>query len=153
MNDLDETALDECAGIGGGLGFGMVDWNGDRVFQGPKCATPTIGAVADANNDGVCITLGTDGLPNSAVVLDDILTPTDVPISINDGPDRVCDSLASPDDVQVTPLNGTPIQPALLKSFNDWAGLKFEFLHLANFAPGVSSPGTDEADPDTIKSA
>jgi uncharacterized repeat protein (TIGR01451 family) len=155
MNDLDETELDECAGIGGNLGFGGNNWNGDTVFEGPTCAAPnnTKGGVADTNNDGVCITLGTNGTSDSAVVFDDILTPPAVPVSINDGPDRFCDTPAVTDDVQVTAVNVTPIQPSLLKSFNDWAGLKFEFLHLANFQPGVSSPGTDEADSDMIRAA
>ena len=156
MNDLDETSLDECAGIGGGLGFGAVNWNGDGVFQGPTCGPPnTAGAVADTNNDGVCITFGVNGAPDSAAVLDDTVTPPPpgIAVSINDGPDRVCDTLASTDDVQVTALNVTPIQPTLLKSFNDWGGLTFDFRHLANFAPGVSSPVADEPDPDSIRAA
>ena len=30
---LDERSLDECVGIGGGLGFGAIDWNGNGVSR------------------------------------------------------------------------------------------------------------------------
>lgn len=150
MNDLNETSLDECAGIGGGLGFGAVNWNGDGVFQGATCAPPnTTNAVADVNNDGVCVTFGPNAT-RSPVVLDD----GDVGPSINDGPDRICNSIATDvDDVQTTPVNTTPSQPDVLKSFNDWGGLVYAFRNLPNFANGVASPVRDEPDPDTIRRA
>src|SRR6185295_712168 len=37
---LDERDLDECLGIGGGLGFGKVDWNGNKVFEGVSQCGP-----------------------------------------------------------------------------------------------------------------
>jgi len=157
MNDLNETSLDECAGIGGGLGFGAVNWNGDRVapggaalFQGATCAAPNnTNVVADANNDGVCVTFGPDAV-RSPVVPDDI----NVGPSINDGPNRVCNSKATDaDDVQTTAVNAIPTQPDLLKSFNDWRGIVYAFSDLPNFANGVASPVADEPDPDTLRRA
>jgi hypothetical protein len=53
LPDLDETALDECAGIdGGSLGYGPMDWDGDLTFEGPSCAVPTAAVAADVNGDG-----------------------------------------------------------------------------------------------------
>ncbi|HYA46911.1 MAG TPA: hypothetical protein VEF92_05110 [Burkholderiales bacterium] len=169
MNDLNETSLDECAGVGGGLGFGSVNWNGDRVFpggpalfQGATCAAPNNGsnAVADVNNDGVCITFGPNGAQDSAVVLDDNLTcPSFLcpgpgnPGSINDGPNRICNSQAAADDVQLASVGTTPGQPDLLKSFNDWGGLVFGFRDHPSFSDGVASPVKNEADPDAIRLA
>jgi hypothetical protein len=73
MSDLDERNLDECAGIGGGLGFGRMDWDGDGVFRGATCTPPDFhdrNAVADTNNDGLCITFGPNGLQKFARVGD-----------------------------------------------------------------------------------
>ena len=146
--DLDETSLDECAGLGTLLGFGAVNWNGDAVFQGATCAAPnTTNAVADTNNDGVCITFGTNNSQDSVLVGDDVATGS----SLNDGPDRVCNTPVTTDDVQVVPVNSTPIQPAVLKSFNDWGGIVYNFRDQPNFANGVASPVPDEPDADTLR--
>ncbi len=52
---LNETSLDECVGIDGGLGFGPVNWNGNGVFEGvTDCVPPNNSNVAaDVNGDGV----------------------------------------------------------------------------------------------------
>ncbi len=161
MPDLDETSLDECAGVGGGLGFGAMNWNGDGVFDGATCAPPkNSNTVADTNNDAVCITFGPNNAQNSPVVLDDNLTCPALlcprpgnPGSINSGPDRVCDTAVGGDDLQLTAVGFTPGQPTVLRSFDDWAGLDYEFRTLPNFADGVASPVANEADPDTLREA
>jgi hypothetical protein len=49
---LDETALDECAGIDAGtLGYGPMNWDGGG-FSGPTCGTPGLTVSADINGDG-----------------------------------------------------------------------------------------------------
>jgi uncharacterized protein DUF4114 len=51
---LNETSLDECVGIGGGLGFGPVDWNRNALLQGvTDCVPPNnTNVAADVNGDG-----------------------------------------------------------------------------------------------------
>src|SRR5207247_11316160 len=132
------------------------DWNGDGAFQGVTCLPPdgNTNAPADVNNDGICITFGPNGAQDAVVAADDNVTCPNLlcpgpgnPGSINDGPNRVCNTAAAPDDVQVTPMNLTPGQPDILKSFDDWSGLVYEFRTLPNFANGVSSPVQNEPDP------
>ena len=37
---LNETDLDECVGLGGGLGMGPVDWNGNRITRSSRAVRP-----------------------------------------------------------------------------------------------------------------
>ena len=55
---LDERSLDECIGIGGGLGFGSVDWNGNSVLEGQPVAAHRRQLAADVNSDGGCVSAG-----------------------------------------------------------------------------------------------
>lgn len=50
---LDETSLDECSGIDdGALQFGAVDWNGNTILEGTRCAAPnTANVSANINGD------------------------------------------------------------------------------------------------------
>jgi uncharacterized repeat protein (TIGR01451 family) len=51
---LREPSLDECLGIGGGLGFGAVNWDGDALLEGTTCPAPnTQNVSADINFDNL----------------------------------------------------------------------------------------------------
>jgi uncharacterized repeat protein (TIGR01451 family) len=52
---LNEGDLDECVGIGGGLGFGPVDWDVDTLLEGmTQCQPPNnMNVMADINKDGI----------------------------------------------------------------------------------------------------
>lgn len=151
LPDLNETSLDECVGIGGGLGFGPRNWNGKNGIEGvTNCQPPNnSNPIADTNNDGICIQPGTNNTLDSARSGDDGLAGT----SITDGPDRVCNSTVSPDDIQSTAVNATPTQPNVLTGWDDWQNIQYRFVGFANFASGVSSPPIGEADPETIRRA
>jgi uncharacterized repeat protein (TIGR01451 family) len=148
LPDLDEVALDECAGIGGGLGLGAMDWNADGAIQGPSMCTPAAAtATADVNNDGVCITAGQNGVLQTTAVGDD----TNKDNGINDGPNRRCDTTVKnmTDDVQVTAAGDTPTQPNPLKSFDDWNAVTPGLLEFTDGFGSGSSPIDQEPDPET----
>jgi uncharacterized repeat protein (TIGR01451 family) len=155
------TGLDECVGIGGGLGFGAVNWNGNALLEGATCPPPnTANITADVNNDGVCIRPGTNGIIDTAPGGDDA---PNYDGDLADGPNRVCQTIVPMgDDVQVTAAGATgqtfatgvaSPQPSQLLSFTDWGNIVYVFQTLANFADGVASPVPDEPDPDTIAHA
>ena len=52
---LNEDSLDECVGIGGGLGFGPVNWNGNGALEGiTDCQPPNNANIpADINGDSI----------------------------------------------------------------------------------------------------
>jgi uncharacterized repeat protein (TIGR01451 family) len=161
LPDLNETTLDECIGIGGNLGFGAYDWDGDGVLEGvSSCQPPNIAnSVADTNNDGVCVQPGGNNTLDSALSNDDA-SNINIFLALNinngyigDGPNRICDTSATGDDVQVTPVTFTPTQPNLIQSFNDWRALVYEFRSLGNYANGVASPVNNEADPEALRLA
>jgi uncharacterized repeat protein (TIGR01451 family) len=120
LPDLEETDLDECLGIGGGLGFGARDWNMNTIFQGASmCGGINSNTSADTNNDGVCVEAGADKTLNTTPAGDDSRNEN----GINDGPDRQCDTTRSGDDTQKTAVGGTPTQPPTLRSFDDWGSI------------------------------
>ena len=51
LNEVLPPGLDECAGLGGGLGLGGVDWDGDSTQEGATCAPPTGNVSANVNGD------------------------------------------------------------------------------------------------------
>jgi uncharacterized repeat protein (TIGR01451 family) len=149
--DLDETNLDECAGIG--PAFGYSDWNGDGQKEGVSgCGTITTNVAADLNDDGVCITAGANKTLETTISLtgdDDEVSGT----SINDGPNRVCNTSkqTGSDDVQSVAVGDTPTQEAVLKSFNDWTQATPSLISkTSGFGNGTPD---QEADPDTINRA
>jgi hypothetical protein len=108
--DLNETDLDECVAIGGGLGFGKVDWNGNNVFQGAsQCGPIFSNTIADTNTDGICVRPGSNGTLETSPAGDDTVKRG----NITDGKDRFCDTavLAGSDDVQAGAVGVTPSQP------------------------------------------
>ena len=150
LPDLDEMDLDECAGIGGGLGFGAVDWNGNGTFQGAsQCGAIFANTSADINDDGVCVKGGVNGAINTLPAGDDFIKGSE----IHDGPDRVCNTTAgaTTDDVQVTAAGSTPTQPNVLTSFDDWARVTPGLIDFtAGYGMG-NTPLDQEPDPETIK--
>jgi hypothetical protein len=149
--DLDETSLDECAGLG--PAFGMTDWNGDAVFEGVSgCSAAHANVIADLNNDGVCITAGGNKTLETTIALtgDDDEAGDN---TVNDGPNRVCNTSikTGSDDVQSVAVGNTPTQQAVLKSFNDWIQADASLISKGSgFGNGTPD---QEADPDTIKRA
>lgn len=151
IEDLDETSLDECSGISQLFGFGAIDWDGDGGFEGVSCPKIQTNSAADTNNDGICISYGANGARESTIAGDDVASTA----SINDGPDRICNSSAlnGSDDTQVTATGNTPAQDNPLKSFDDWSNISYGFRTEPNFANGISSPVQNEADPNTLRQA
>jgi len=146
--DLDETNLDECVGIG--PAFGLRDWNGNKINEGASRCGPIFSNVsADTNNDGICITAGTNKtLDTKTLGADDSVDSNTN--SINDGPNRFCDTTAKTDDVQSVQVGFTPVQEQVLKSFNDWQGLDYSLLATGSTSSGSGAFTDQEADPDTI---
>jgi uncharacterized repeat protein (TIGR01451 family) len=139
---LDETTLDECVGIGGGLGFGAMDWDADGTLEGPSMCGPISATVqADVNNDGVCIKAGGNGTLDTTPAGDDRTKGSE----INDGPNRVCNTTAAGDDQQATAVGSTPTQPNPLTSFDDWAGTALSLLDFS----ASSGSGSDDQEPDS----
>jgi uncharacterized repeat protein (TIGR01451 family) len=153
---LNELSLDECAGIGGGLPFGAVDWNDNGLYEGASACTVNANNVrADANLDGICVTAGPDGILDTRAAPGDEVLPDEGEDTIKDGGDRVCNTTraVNSDDVQVTPAGQTPTQPDELRSFDDWGNVAISLPR-----PGVgigsgSGVTEDEADPDMIDEA
>jgi uncharacterized repeat protein (TIGR01451 family) len=147
---LDETDLDECVGIAGGLGFGAVNWNGNGVLEGASaCSAILANTTADVNGDGVCITPGANGRVDTPRSGDDRLEDN----VITNGKNRVCDTAVLPgsDDLQSTPVGSTPSQPNPLTSFNDWDSLAFSLIDFPN-QPG-SGTSAIEQEPDSNRLA
>jgi uncharacterized repeat protein (TIGR01451 family) len=144
---LNETSLDECAGIGGGLGFGPMDWNASGLLTGATCAPASANVQVDVNGDDRCVGPGDDGVLDSITANDDVVNGT----RIEDGFDLVCDSTAVNDDTQDKSV-GNP-QPNPLVGFDDWSNLFYAFRTLGNFADGISSPTDEEADPVLLEEA
>jgi len=161
---LDETKLDECIGIDAGrLGFGSMDWNGNRLLEGDTCIPRLADVSADINNDGVCILPGQNGRVDSTLAGDDVFVGDDVTKQgeIHDGPNRLCNTAASGDDVALqivgqvppapTPSNPLNPQPNPLTGFDDWGNLQYSLLASAGSGGNGGTPVEDEADPDTIR--
>jgi uncharacterized repeat protein (TIGR01451 family) len=148
---LDERSLDECVGLGTVLGFGPFDWNGNGQIEGANCSAVTPNVVADINHDGVCVTPGADRFMDTTAAGDDKL---DV-LGIVDGPNRVCDTKAAAgrDDVQVSPVNTTPIQPDLLHAFDDWGHIEVALLDRLIIGDATSGVAPLEADRTDIENA
>jgi hypothetical protein len=145
---LNETNLDECVGIAGGLGFGPVDWNGNGVLQGiTQCGLIFENTKADVNDDGVCVSAGPDGTLETKEAGDD----NNDGDHITDGKNRFCSTTVKPgtDDVQTTAVGDTPVQPDVLKSFNDWGRLSFTLIDFLTDG-GVASGVEQEADATTL---
>jgi len=147
---LDETNLDECVGIGGGLGFGAMDWNGDGLFEGTTpCGKIFSNVIADVNNDGVCVSPGANGKLDTMRASDDVIKDT----TINDGPNRFCDTpiKTMSDDLQTTAVGFTPTQPNPLASFDDWNSINPSVLTVTGLSASGTSDIEPEPDPDTLR--
>jgi uncharacterized repeat protein (TIGR01451 family) len=148
--DLDETNLDECVGIG--PAFGLQDWNGNMINEGvSRCGPIFSNVAADTNNDGICIKAGSNGNLDTIHLGHDDSVESNTN-SINDGPNRFCDTTAVTDDVQVVDVGFTPSQEQVLKSFNDWGALEYSLIE-GEFGGGSGAFEVQEADPDTINQA
>jgi uncharacterized repeat protein (TIGR01451 family) len=145
LNANGKGGLDECAGIG--LGLGGFDWDGDSSLEGiTNCQPPNNANVqADINGDGLCVTAGTNTALNTTPSGDDQIVGT----SITDGSGRICNSTANGDDVQNTIVGQIPSQPNQLNGFEDWNSISYNFRTIPNFQT-AGTPVEDEADPDTI---
>ena len=51
LNEVNPPGLDECAGLGGGLGLGGNDWDGAGGLTGASCAPPSANVSANINGD------------------------------------------------------------------------------------------------------
>jgi uncharacterized repeat protein (TIGR01451 family) len=149
LPDLDETSLDECAGVGGGLGFGAMDWDGDMALEGViNCMPPnSMNVSIDINGDDACVKDGDNDILDSMASGDDVVEGT----KIVDGPDFTCDSTATPDDEQAKTVGDSQSNP--LKGFDDWSSLFYAFRTLPVFAAGIADPVEDEPDPEIIEEA
>ncbi|HXZ80247.1 MAG TPA: hypothetical protein VEG30_09980 [Terriglobales bacterium] len=148
--DLDETDLDECVGIG--AAFGVRDWNGNKINEGvSRCGPIFTNVSADTNNDGICITAGSNKTLDTLTLGNDDSVDANTN-SINDGPNRFCDTTAKPDDLQLVQVGFTPPQQQVLKSFNDWQSLDYSLLTQES-GSGSGAFEEQEADPDTINQA
>lgn len=148
LGTLNETTLDECQGLDfGELGFGPMDWDGDGTIEGPSACSAALGtSVADLNNDGVCVEPGADGGLSSTILGDDVREDE----SVHDGQDRVCQTAKGGDDVQVTAVGSTPMQPNALLSFEDWNNLVFSTTGQGGQSGAAPS---EEPDPESIRAA
>jgi uncharacterized repeat protein (TIGR01451 family) len=146
---LNEVDLDECVGIGGGLGLGPVDWNGSKAFEGASaCGTVATNAVADVNKDGICIKAGGNSTLDTMPAGDD---KVDGGI-MNGGLNRVCETAATGDDVQAVAVGNMPPQPNPLPSFDDWGNVTPSLIHFTK-GFGLGATSSPEADPETIANA
>jgi uncharacterized repeat protein (TIGR01451 family) len=149
---LDETNLDECVGIGGGLGFGGMDWNHDNALEGvSRCESIGTNVMADVNFDGACVSPGVNGVLDSVPIGDDRINNN----IITDGPNRTCETAKAPmtDDVQSTAVGSTPPQPNPLNSFDDWDAINPQVFGFATASGSGTSDIEPEADSDTLKQA
>ena len=142
---LDERSMDECIGVGGGLGFGAVDWNGNDVLEGEtRCGPTAANSRADINSDGVCVLAGPNEAINTIPLGDDRIFNG----AVLDGRDRVCSTAAAPgsDDLQATTVGRTPSQPDVLNSFSDWDNVILDLMAASiNFndqQPGLEADAT-----------
>ena len=146
LPDLDETDLDECVSIGGGLGFGAMDWNLNGIFEGAsQCGPIFANTTADINNDGVCVKAGPNETLETTPTGDDRVKRE----TITDGPNRVCNTvvMAGSDDEQSVAVGSTPAQPNTLKSFDDWARVTPGFI---GFSVGFGAGSSDiDQEPDS----
>ncbi len=155
---LDETSLNEAAGIGLPVGApertvwtcpgftsitasaaGAINWN---------CAGPStdVGFSQDINGDRVCIRPGADGIRQSALVPDDIAY---LGAFIHDGPNRICDStkLLLSDDETIRKTGD--LQPQFLTGYDDWSNLIYRFQESPFFDDGDRPPSTPLVELDT----
>ncbi|HYQ03305.1 MAG TPA: immunoglobulin-like domain-containing protein [Polyangiaceae bacterium] len=135
---LDETSLNECAGIDGGLlGFGPTDWNKDKVLQGASCAAPNnVNVARDINDESLCVGNGPNGRLESTAGGDD----NAVTDAFAAGANGVCETTPSGDDTSEVPL----------LSYEDWNQLQLALATDAEFADGVT-PTEVEATPEMIE--
>jgi hypothetical protein len=143
-----QPGLDECAGIDGGLlGFGSMDFNGNKVLDGLTCPAPnTTNIQQDINRDYYCVTSGPDFILQATGAADDLQSQ----YTILDGYNLCCDSAAQGDDVQMKSV-GT-CQPNPLHGFDDWTNLRYRLWAQGGLGEESSLP-VIEADPDEIEKA
>lgn len=149
---LNETALSEQIGLGLTEGnqatiftcpdrtwitapiTGGIDWDCDQQIEK---ATVT----ANINADGVCVAmdpLGRNGNHRLDTVPanDDRVFVAGLDAYITDGANRICDTTAVQDDVQVVAVGS--VQPERLEGFDDWSNLWFNFRIIGNFSAAAS---------------
>jgi uncharacterized repeat protein (TIGR01451 family) len=158
---LEETSLDESRGIGlttstsmtgffcaksGAKTFtsrqaaGGIDWNCSGIAP-----VGNVGGIAsgDINGDRYCVERGGAELATT-------IGSDDQPIAlgtwISDGPNRICDSAASPPDYQLRRPNNS--QPGQLTDYNDWANLLFAFQTSPDYGQGVHITGIPDLELD-----
>jgi len=146
LPNLVETALNENAGISDGTNFtlwrtlafnrragqgnGPLDWTGND-FDANGTPDDDVGVSVDLNGDGVCVTAGPNGIRNTAPAGGDVVVGT----QIHTGPDRTCDTTATPDDEQIQPVGW--IQPSTLTGFNDWPAIQYVLRDTAYYSDGA----------------
>ncbi|MDQ7029821.1 MAG: hypothetical protein Q9O62_08610 [Ardenticatenia bacterium] len=164
LPSLSETALNEPAGIGDGTvltrygpagwpllwrwanGNQPIDWNrdGDTVDTGVNAlASPPnpAGLSADMNNDGVCVTAGSNGTLETTPSGDDVVVGNRIRTGLNRRCDTTANNTGAGDDVQSNPVGWT--QPNPLTGFNDYANLQLA-------PPGISKEDQEELDRNTV---
>lgn len=140
LGSLNETNLSEAAGIGaapnnsfyfcpnqtqrGITGSNAVDWNCDGDF------TDT-GVTNDINNDRACIGPGANGTLNTSAAGDDVVSGN----TINDGPDRTCNTARSGDDQQFRAVGNAQVNPLL--DNNDWTSIKYDLQSTGAYEDGT----------------
>jgi uncharacterized repeat protein (TIGR01451 family) len=135
---LDESSLDEPAGIGDGGDTTFFACPGATRFTGTgagnaaldwNCDTDVLdtGLSLDLNLDAAvtCVRAGTNGTLDSTAAADDVVSGT----TITEGPNRRCDTTASGDDVQWRPTGP-------LAGYWDWSHIKYDFQNAKDFDDG-----------------
>lgn len=172
---LDETALDEVAGIAHPASY-LTLWSRfarptspagsnkcvtnpsayHRLFlpspgldwdcDGVKSVMPT---AADVNGDGFCVGPGPNGIADTAIAGvpgDDDLRG----LTLWTGPNRTCDTAAVGDDAQLNPVGY--VEPVVLSGFDDWPALVFTGSGRIGSAPGsmIGDPAITPIDEPTL---
>ena len=124
--ELDEAALDESAGIGGGTDQ-TIWWAPNFAAQTAPAGVaidwdqlPGNGPKVDLNRD-YCVDWGDDGMMNTTPAGDDKLTAKGDWIVA--GADFVCNSTAAGDDTQNTPAGKYILEK--LQGYDDWRNIKY----------------------------
>jgi len=147
---LDENNLSEPAGIGAGTddtfyfcpamfltigrGTGPINWNCNRSSIEPAVA-------ADINLDRMCVGPGEDFLLNTVPAGDDVVA---FKTYIANGTNGICETVAAGDDQQLAPPG--KVEPKLLRGYDDWPALKFDFQNTHDFEDGQHTPAPERGE-------
>lgn len=119
---------------GTGAGNAAINWNCDTDGTGNPDPTD-LGVSSDVNLDAGtdCVRPGNNGALDTATAVDDVV----VGGRIREGPNRQCDTMATPDDVQWRPVGP-------LTGYDDWANIKYDFQNTGDFDDGLHSPRPEQ---------